>query len=610
MKYILKLMILIIISFVSGNTILKNKNGKDIIRNEGVVSFISTIIIFLSWMFLRKKWTVYEFFITTAIVSTFLSLVLKYIRNKKLSKTDLLLGSCLISVACAVYSILTVGQVVLHSDTATATLLVQSQLKNHSFFPRSWNYVNGEIWVISMNLTTVVTSVLMKNQSLARMVSSAIYLIIILGFIRMHSKKVFWDNSWLLSIPLFVVFLFSSFDMILYQAAYTGQMLWIVVCTMLIFCIFNLYEEKEKNKYTVIFCIIMILLLMTGMRMAAEQTIPLWCACAVLIYKEIIQKKESGHVKKQIKKLAYLTTVIFVSSIIGYVIYLWLCSWHNVNITAKTSTVFVSTFTDLVNNLVLTIQNFFVAFGYMGNVSMVSIYGIRNFISITICTLICFVIPYLQWKKLETENDAVKLFFWYGVFHNLIMIIISAFFDKMVARYLLTSIFVCIILSARYIYKYWLCDDNCYKNTWIFLFIFATAFECAGILKDSQNWNPVLQSKKKLNQVLIDKNISKGYATYWNAYNNQLYSDMQITYGGINLFDNQIQSYKWLVDSEVFEPVQGDSFLLLTKEEDQQYKETVEKILGEYKERLKINDRIIYIYDYDIVQKFDKKLEE
>lgn len=58
--------------------------------------------------------------------------------------------SCTMIFGVVVYSILTIGQTNIHSDTATATLLAQTELRYISFFPKSWCYANGAIWVLSI----------------------------------------------------------------------------------------------------------------------------------------------------------------------------------------------------------------------------------------------------------------------------------------------------------------------------------------------------------------------------------------------------------------------------------------------------------------------------
>ena len=60
--------------------------------------------------------------------------------KRKLDIEKVLRIVCFMTIAVACYSILTYGQTDIHSDTATATLLAQSQIRNQSLFPISWNY--------------------------------------------------------------------------------------------------------------------------------------------------------------------------------------------------------------------------------------------------------------------------------------------------------------------------------------------------------------------------------------------------------------------------------------------------------------------------------------
>lgn len=578
---------------------IRKNNNKDKVKNTAMAVLIADAIMGILYLALKDKCTKYEFvFINIAVAFLCEFFAFPVSKKRKIEKNDVLKLICMESVIVAVYSILTYGQTIIHSDTATATLLSESILKHHSFFPKTWNYANGDIWVLNNGLFCILPTLLIKNQSLARMIGSVTFLIISLLGIVYQSKKMFKNNSFLVSIPLLIIYLYASGDMILYQAAYTGQILWIAICPVLL-CEAN--QENYKKKYVLLYWIITILLLMGGIRMAAEQTIPLLGAIAIMWIIAILHKRDNNW-KKSWKKIIQVMSGVIIPSAIGYGIYIWLTTWHNVNNTVNNQMVFVDSLDTVGKNIVDLIKNFFACFGYVGNVQLVSFAGIRNLVSVIIAGLVCFIIPALQYKKFNQEIKEVQFFCLFGLIHNIVMIILAIFTGKSEARYLLTSVFVVEIIAARYIYQYWL-DGNVVRDTVLVLcFATATFIECVLMVQMSGGWDTTLQAKKSFNQELIDRGLEKGYASYWNAYTNEVYSDLKVKYAGVSLSETAIASYKWLVDNDAYEDEQRNTFLLLDEAENQQLQSSIDKICGVPIDNFVLNGMYVYVFDHDLAR--------
>lgn len=505
----------------------------------------------------------------------------------------------LLAVLSVCFSIVTYGQTCIHSDTATATILSNSIVDNKSYFPATWNYVNGDIWVICNALFTLIPSQLMSNQSLARMIGSLVYVLLSMAGIIYQSRKMHKNNSWLISIPALFLCLFGMYDYILYQAAYTGVPLWMALNMTFINEIYQLPKGKLKNKYISIYFVLNILLVMGGTRFLAEMVIPEILAVALFLY--IKAARENKVTKTLINKGVELGAVIMVPSIIGFGIYKWLCSWHNINSTSHNETVFVESFPQIADNFKIAIENLFVCFGYTGNAQLVSITGFRNLVSITLCIIMCFVVPYLQIRNYKNERDEVQLFCLFTLFHNLILIMVVVFFNETFSRYMLSSAMALVLMSSRYIYDNWIEQESFRKDVWRSLFIFAVLVECAGIIKQGVGYKATLAEEKAFNAELVNEGFSKGYATYWNAYTNEVYSDGKIRYAGVHITDGKVVPFRWLVDDSAFEPQDGIStFLALDDEELQQATNELEKQFGQPIDEFELNGFHIFVYDYDI----------
>lgn len=606
-----------------------NEFSEDTSRKEKMKHVICTVLfsnifVVLAYLKFREPWSAYEFLFLGAISAViFEMLVIPVYKKKCLQTDDLLKTVCFAAVAVAAYSILTYGQTDIHSDTATATILAESIRKHHSLFPKTWNYANGDIWVLSINLPVMLAMCFISNQSLARTVGSLIWVCLAMVGVVYQSRKMFKDKSWMLSVPIFGVFLFNMGDVMLYQAAYTGQLLWISVCTTLLYFIYKMYDEKKAGKYLIGYGILMILLVMSGIRLLAEQAVPALGAVVVVLYWEI-WNKENIDWKKISRKLSYMCLAVLVPSGMGYGIYKWLCSWHNVNFTENSQTIFVDSLGTVADNLVKTVLALFECFGFSGNIPLVSVLGIRNMISIIICVILCFVIPFLQWRCIEKEADSVRFFYVFGILHNLIMYILAVFLGKNEARYLLTSIMVFVIISARYIYKYWIKQDNLNQYVWSGLFTVATVVMCIGIGEKSINWANIVREEKNFSQELEQYGVKKGYASYWNAYTNEIYSDLKISFGAVLVSTNGISPQKWLVDDATYAYRDGiRSCLILNENENALISKNISLLFGEPVEILKktkilgpINTTLedsevhVYIFDHDIAHDMNNGLED
>lgn len=567
------------------------------------------IIMLVAYCVKRADWTAYEFMCIYALVSVCVAqLAVPALRNKKLEHTDVLKALCFGTVIVALYSILTFGQTQIHSDTATATLLTQSQIANGSWFPASWNYANGDIWVITVNTFTFPFAALMENQSLARMLGSALYVLVAVVALVYHSRAGFGDDSWTLAVPLIFIFLSPVLgDMTLYQAAYTGGVIWVTICC---FFAYKTLRCPGKKRYYIFLFFLLMLLCMGGIRALAEQVIPLLCGYVAVVYSEIREEAEVDW-RKRIKEFLHVSLTILIPAVIGSAIYVYLSARVNVNYTGNSAVVFVNSLQTLWNNLVLTVLYLFECFGFVGGVSLVSVAGIRNMVGVIMCIIVMFIVPILQAKKINQEALYTRFFFWYGMMHNMIMLIVAVLMGKAEnSWHLLTAVFVFIVISSRYIFTYWISQINFRKFVWTGLFVIATIVYCIPMLQNSVGWNEKLADQKQISQKLLDRGMTKGYASYWNAYKNEVYSDLQIRFGAISIGENTISPFKWLVDNQAFAPEDTDTFLLLTDEENQQIIENLENLIAQAVDYFVVNKMHVYIFDFDIAEEFSNGLED
>lgn len=507
-----------------------------------------------------------------------------------------------ISAVVAVYSTITYGQTLIDSDYATASLLAKSQMKNHSLFPATWNYANGEIWGFSINLFVMPFCAFMKNQVLARLLGSALIVVTAMVLVWWMHREL-EGCSYLIAIPVLFVFLRGASDMILYQAAYTSPLIYLVAAPMLFYRA-ELKNDKMNRKYTILSGICLFVSCISGSRNLAEIILPLWAGCLFMLYLDI-RKQEHPEWKQICRKIIQVSLQVFVPASMGYGCYKWLCSWHIVNDSTHNATVFVDSMDEVVRNFGNLIVNFFKTFGYIGGQGVLTEGGICNVVSVCMCVICIFIVPVLQGRKIKQENRFVQFYYWFSMVHNVILVFCIVFLGKQELRYLFTTVFTLVIISSHYIMKYWIGQMNFRKNIWVGLFVIAALFENICLANYSVNWTESLDEKRKLVDILKQEGLTKGYASYWNAYGNQLYSNLDITFGGVSI-TTQIIPSDWLVDSEVYQASADRTFLLIADDEDEKNpllnKQELlqEKISNIADDEIHTYKYTIYIFDYDI----------
>ena len=577
-----------------------NENRKQwIFRCLALAGAVSLVVLGAVFI-LGNRVSVYEYLLLDGLLSALVSVLMQpVIRKRWLAHHEVLKLMCLVSIVVVVYSILTVGQTMIHGDTATASLLTRSQLKHRQYFPESWYYVNGDIWVIAPHLFIAPFVILLENQSLARLMGSAFLVIVTAWTMYLHSKKACRDDSWILAVPLLFLFLAGERDMTLYQVAYTLQMVFLVAGAI---WTFHIYEGSCRVRNYAILGLFVVALVAGGVRYVAETVLPLWLTCIVLNYLKI-RMQDAPDWKQVWREWIRMTLAVMIPAMIGLAVHVYLKRTLHVVNSAHNSLVLVSSLMDCVDNVFRYIINLFYCFGFQGGVQLVSLDGIWSMCSVIMCAIIVFVVPVLQALKLKKESPYVQFLFTFSVIHNLIMFVLAVFLDgKDESRYLLTSVFAWILVSARYVYVYWISQKHFEKIIWTMLFVVASILGCAALTERSEGWEKKLEMKKEVVSLLKEKGLTKGYGSFWDIYGYEVYSDFELRFGGLEMYEDDFVMHFWLTDGDVFTPEETTSFLMLSDEENERYIDLLPEKLEEPIDYFEIHGNHIYVFDHDIAE--------
>lgn len=534
----------------------------------------------------------------------------KIVTKLQENRNTLLIVLALISIAAAAFSILTYGQTIVHSDTATATILAKAQLKDKSWFPHNWNYVYGDIWVVTINTFTFIFSSIMSNQVLARMLASALVMILMSIVVRYHSKQIFDNDSWVITIPAILLFIADSTveatsgggaqDCLLYQAPY-------MVFGLTIFIIYVLgyrvYNKKSGIAGYIVLGIATFIMCMNGIRFIAEITLPLMGT--VVIYEFIkLMKSSDRKIKPVILDVLPNLLTVFLSSLAGWgVSKLITMNVHVRNVSANATFALPDSISVCLRRIKDIFVGFYKVFGYVEDISFVSIHGLFNIVAIIACTIFIFLVPLLQTIRIAKETESIKLFYIFVLVHNIVILMVMVLFGIGAdgGRHSLTIVLLQIALSGRYIYEYWL-KGNSIKIRFISIaWIIGVLFSLVMLLSLSAGWSSKLSAKRAIANDILERGITKGYATYWNAYSNEVYSDCKITYCGIDLENNWVTDYYWLCDTDSFYQEASSSCLALSDFEHDAWGDAkFQELFGEPIEILRYDNLYVYTYDYDI----------
>ena len=519
-----------------------------------------------------------------------------------------------ISFISIIISMFTFGLTFIHSDNAVEISAIRAIVKHKDIFPEQWIYGNGDINLMRIQIFLMLPYFLIGNLPVARMIGTLLIIIFASIAIINMCKRIFKDNSWLLAIPLFSVVVsgVNARDVIIYSGMYTSTILWI---TLLLTLFFEIRQESANIKKKVAFCIIEALVLSGGLRWAAEITLPF----LLLVFIDGLAKYNDKSVATFFKNIYKNLLYILIPSVIGFGFFKVLGRKLTFFVSQSNDLVLPDTLEKLGKNFLTVFKNFYLCFGYFGGSSIASIKGLATLVVFVACTLICFILPISQLIAIKRENESVRFFLIYAYLHNVILLVIAIFTTKLNDYHIITVIFVDVLISARYVYAYFLNKKTMISAGIAASFVLGVIVCVCSMLEDSIGWHKMYQRQREFANTIAEKGLEKGYGSFWNAYANEVYSDGKLRLGAIVVDEYNIATYECLVDKTVYEDDDCKTFLILDENENQEYglieyyfekpiDDWFEEDVPVFNQRTKKmeNHRLhVLVYDYDICTRFN-----
>ena len=497
--------------------------------------------------------------------------------KKKFYKTDFFSFVFFFVVAAsfliALYFVMTYGQANIDSDTADASRLAKSMVTHKCIVSPSVLYVDGSIWCCLQNsFFSLIPSSIFHNQPFARMVASALMITVAVILIIMLSKRVFQSDAYRVAVPVILLGMggWTGYYMILIEAAYTRV---IILEIILIIALVGCVKSKTRLLRVVLIIVLGLFSFFLGLdslRNIPELLLPIWITPIVyylLSGYKCSENDENGYFPG--KYVFTATLVSLACCVIGLVVYRFLVEKHiHMVDTVDNALIFADSLTTLFNELIIAFRTPFELFGYSGNARVFSLAGVWNLVSLTSAILICYIFPFLQIKQYKKEKSSVQLYIVYTITQSSIMFLADILLAKHGGYRLLSSWSLIIIMSCRYIYE----KIKSIKKAKVKYIVYATFLLLVMVdgmmfIKRSDGWREQLNERISLNNIILEKGVNKGYAQYWTAYSNELYSDFKINYNAVDIYQNYIKPSAFFLDLDDYYEEADKSFLMLSEEE-------------------------------------------
>lgn len=461
-----------------------------------------------------------------------------------------------------------------HSDSAAKALLAREIYDTGSFFPKDWNYVNGDLFVIFGHLFIIPLLAFMPAGFAAHSISGAIFAGLILHGI--------WLITSLANIPtwrrLAVVAVVASGISGFMAENLFGQVSYGVV---IFFCCYLVYisskylfsEGAQQQKWAVLFVGLFLLVYWANPKRAiVTYSLPLIGSLAWLIFLSDAPDRRRIFILIGLSlvgaaggSILHATTIAGVNNILGAANARWL------------------SYELVLRNITLTLKGVYAQLGGLplADASLFSRDGFYAGMRFGVASLAIFLAPIALRRAVNNGNKGLQLLALFAVFSLLLALLlqITTSIPDMSdpiqsSRYLVPGVMLCLIVLLMAEMKWSRPPILLMIVTAVTVALVSSAYSTyrlstlnsEKILAQPGQFNP---DREKLIALLAEKKLQYGYATYWNAgvlsvISNEKSKVRQIQIqNGLPMPMRHLSSNRWYQSSSW----QGKTFLLLQENE-------------------------------------------
>ena len=248
-------------------------------------------------------------------------------------------------------------------------------------------------------------------------------------------------------------------------------------------------------------------------------------------------------------------------------------SMHSVILTDKTELHLIKDgWTLWVNSLTGLLPFPLSMFGFDFDVDVMTLDGMINLFRGLACLLFAMILPLLQLFVVKKDNLATQIFVTFVLIHNVLYFFaIVALSGHMVPRYLFSVVFYNALIAVNYCANHIFDKVNVKAAVMVVLTTICLIGNGYTFLETCQDWYDNLVGKQQVQLELRKHNLKYGYASYWNAGVNTVYSNMKVQVTPIfleQIVENKwsLTDHNWLSNADWYRPdyFEGKTFLLLS----------------------------------------------
>lgn len=494
--------------------------------------------------------------------------------KNKTSVTSLLVVVLIANIALLLWYIFVGYERYFHSDSAAKVLLAREIIDSGNFFPRDWNYVNGDLFVVFGHLFIIPLLVFMPAGFAVHAISGAIFAGLILYGV--------WLVTSLGNIPLWrrlavVAILASGVSGFMAENLY-GQVSYGVV---VFFCCYILYfaaqylsvDENSRGKWAVVLVVFLVLAYWANPKRATvSYGLPLLAALGCFILSSAAQERP-----KYLKLIALSLSAAIGGSVLHAV------SIAKVNNVLGAANARWLPFEDIQNNIAFTFKGLYAQLGGLlpAGESIFSLSAMYMGGRFLVASLALLLIP-MAVKKLVTQSEVklklLALFVAFSVLMVLFLQVATTIPDMsdpiQSSRYLVPVTVLGLIVLLMVPNASAGASPLWRVSVAIIAVVYVSSayntYRMVGLnsepLSQPGQVNP---ERHKLLASLKEKRLQYGYATYWNAGALSVLSNEQIKVRQIVAHNGLPMPMRHLSSDGWYRPIgwRGKSFLLLSDNE-------------------------------------------
>lgn len=543
-------------------------------------------------------------------------------KHKKINKESAILKLFLIFNLIFVTFYIFNYKIIFNSDSATANLLAREQVREVSFFPRNWVYVQ-EVWVLFINNIIIPFGYIFNDALFIRTVvvflQTGILLIVVFYFFRKQLLASAY-GVYFASILVFSGVSSAFLEQFYGQAGYGNVFLWIILSISLLNFLNQNIDNINKKWIVSLFSLLLITfsLGIMGIRYILTLYFPIITSYSIYYIIEYMQNRLSGKRSRKEMKLTIMVYLFVIISLFAGLAVQKIILQH-VGFLKGLSNLLYSSPEEISNNLHIYIYGFLDIFAALPpkGVPFLSITGIiASYRFVFLIILLAFIPVYLLiiYNKLNKYSKILLLFYLSSFISTTYVYIFGtmATNDFGSARYFLVLLGLSFILFGIVIENIF----SIYKRKIIIYLglIMLIPYLISSFYVVINNIYYIDLSSKKIEKkqnehqgimdFLVENNLRFGYASYWNAGVITVLSNYDIEVAPVHIREMvpfyHLSSKKWY-QADYYK---GNSFLLLRENEFEIIdKETLHKHLGSPIKILNYNNYKVLIYDFNISEK-------